>query len=207
MRKNLFVALPMKYCYTNVENSIPFKINDYNCKLIKDIITYVKYKESYELINNLLLGSYSYHGRLKQIIKEASEGQILFHVKGNIDEPVVELDVNGLYPFAMTPLRIPNGKPMMIEDSNIIDENNTFIIKVEILAIVEKPWSRFKKDDVYTIDNITYCDLLQYQNARIKIISSVYWDADYVDNNEVVNNLLAIKSQINDIDEIRKIKI
>jgi hypothetical protein len=101
MRKNLFISLNMKYCHINV-NINPLKINDYNCKLIKDINTYGKYRDSYELINNLLLGSYGYHGRLKQLIKDASYGQILFHIKGNIDEPVVELEVNGLYAFAMT---------------------------------------------------------------------------------------------------------
>jgi hypothetical protein len=65
IRKNLFIALPMKYCHTDVNTNMS-KINDYNCKLIKDNKTYGKYKDSYELINNLLLGSYSYHGRLKQ---------------------------------------------------------------------------------------------------------------------------------------------
>jgi hypothetical protein len=34
--------------------------------------------------------------------KEASYGQILFHVKGNIEEMVVKLDVNGLHAFATT---------------------------------------------------------------------------------------------------------
>jgi hypothetical protein len=51
----------MKYCHTSV-NATPLKITECNCKLIKDIKTYGKYKVSYELINNLLLGSYSYHG-------------------------------------------------------------------------------------------------------------------------------------------------
>jgi hypothetical protein len=53
MRKNLFIVLPMKYCYIDV-NINPLKITDYNCKLIKDINTYGKCKDSYELINNLL---------------------------------------------------------------------------------------------------------------------------------------------------------
>jgi hypothetical protein len=206
MRKNLFIALPMKYCHINV-NTIPLKINDYNCKLIKDINTYGKYKDSYELINNLLLGSYSYHGRLKQMIKDASYGQILFHIKGNINEPIVELDVNGLYAFSMTQLRIPKGKPKWI--NGLFDDimDYTFIIKVEILDVIEKQWSRFKKDNVYTIDNITYKDLSKYQDAKIKIISGIYWESmEYIDNNDVLNNLLAIKSQINDADEIRKIK-
>jgi hypothetical protein len=29
MRKNVFVTLPMRYCYTNVD-TIPLKITDYN---------------------------------------------------------------------------------------------------------------------------------------------------------------------------------
>jgi hypothetical protein len=66
----------------------------------------------------------------------------------------VKLAVIGLYGFVMTQLSIPNGKPKMIDD--IVDDilNNTFIIKVEILDVIEKPWSRFKKLNVYTIDNI-----------------------------------------------------
>jgi hypothetical protein len=72
------------------------------------------------------------------LIKEATYGQILFHIKGNIDETVVELDVNGLYAFAMTQLRIPKGKPKWID--GIIDDKmkNIFILKVEILDIIEK---------------------------------------------------------------------
>jgi hypothetical protein len=35
MRKNLFVALSMKYCHTDINTNSPLKINDYNCKLIK----------------------------------------------------------------------------------------------------------------------------------------------------------------------------
>jgi hypothetical protein len=72
---------------------------------------------------------------------------------------VVELDVNGLYAFAMTQLQIPKGKPKiingLIDDLNGINICCTFFIKVEILDSIEKPWSRFKKDNVYTIDNIT----------------------------------------------------
>jgi hypothetical protein len=163
----------MKYCHTYV-NTNPLKITDYNCKLIICNKTYGKYKNSYELINNLLMDSYSYHGRLKQWIKEASYGQILFHVKGNIDEPIVELDVNSLYAFVMTQLRIPNGKPKWI--NGIIDGiiDCTFISKVEILDVIEKPWSRFKKGNVYTIDKIIYKDLIQYQNAKIKIIAGIF---------------------------------
>jgi hypothetical protein len=107
----------------------------------------------------------------------------------------VELDVNSLYAFAMTQLLVSKGKPKVI--NGIFDDrmNYTFIIKVEILDIIEKQWSRFKKGNVYTIDNITYNDLIQYQNAKIKIISGIFWESmDYIDNNEELKDLLAIKS-------------
>jgi hypothetical protein len=72
------------------------------------------------------------------MIKEASYGQVLFHMKSNIDEPVVELDVNSLYAFAMTQLRIPNGKPKVF--NGIIDDiiDCTLIIKVEIFRYYRK---------------------------------------------------------------------
>jgi hypothetical protein len=57
IRKNLWMALSMQYCHINV-NTMPLKINDYNSKLIKDNNTYGKYKDSYELKNNLFLGSF-----------------------------------------------------------------------------------------------------------------------------------------------------
>jgi hypothetical protein len=72
------------------------------------------------------------------MIKEASYGQILFHIKGNINESVVELEVTGLYAFAMTPLRIPKGKPKLIDGKADDIMNSTFIIKVVILDIIEK---------------------------------------------------------------------
>jgi hypothetical protein len=50
----------------------------------------------------------------------------------------VELDVNGLYAFAMSTLRIIKGKPKWIDGDDIMDY--TFIIKVEILDAVEKCW-------------------------------------------------------------------
>jgi hypothetical protein len=140
------------------------------------------------------------------MIKDVNYGQILFHIKGNIDEQVVYLDVNGFYAFAMAQLRIPKGKPRVIEDDNITDENNTFIIKVEILDVVEKPSSRFKKDNVYIIDNITYNDFIQYQNVKIKIISSIYWNEGYIDNNEIRRNLLSIITKSENVNEIRQIK-
>jgi hypothetical protein len=118
---------------------------------------------------------------------------------------MVELDVNGLYGYTMTQLEIPKGKPKEI---GIIGDSftYTFIIKVEILDIIEKQWSRFKKGNVYTIDNITYNELITYQDAKIKIISEIYWDEGYIDNNNVLKDLLYIKSWSNDIDEIHKIK-
>jgi hypothetical protein len=33
MRKNLFIALPVKYCHRDINTNSPLKINDYNCKL------------------------------------------------------------------------------------------------------------------------------------------------------------------------------
>jgi hypothetical protein len=141
-------------------------------------------------------------------MKEASYGQILFHIKGIIDELIVELDVNGLYAYARTQLRIPKGKPKKWINGIVSDILTcTFIIKVEVLDVIEKSWSKFKKGNVYIIDNITYKDLIEYQNAKIKIRSGVYWDEGYIDNsNDVLNNLLYIKSHSNDVDEIYKIK-
>jgi hypothetical protein len=92
---------------------------------------------------------------------------------------------------------MPKGKLKWID--GIIDDiiNYTFIIKIEILDVIEKQWSRFKKDNVYTIDNITYKDLIEYQDAKIKIITGIFWDEGYIDNsNDVLNNLLTSKSQL-----------
>jgi hypothetical protein len=84
----------------------------------------------------------------------------------------------------------------------------TFIINVEKLDIIEKHWSRFQGDNVYTIENFLYNDLIQSQNTKIKIINGIYCDGDegYIDNIQVLRDLLEIKSHSDNFDEIRKIK-
>jgi hypothetical protein len=90
-------------------------------------------------------------------------------------------------------LLIPKRKSRIIDDSNITA--STFIIPVEIIDIIEKHWSRIKKGNIYTIDNIIYNDFIQYQYATIKIINGIYWESEYIESNEVLRNLLAIKWQ------------
>jgi hypothetical protein len=97
----------------------------------------------------------------------------------------------------MNKLKLPNGKP------NIIDHNmiacflvHIRIITVEIIDLIEKQWSRFKQGKMYTIDNITYNDLIQYQYAKIKIINGIYWNSDYIDNIQLIKNLYKEKSML-----------
>jgi hypothetical protein len=67
--------------------------------------------------------TFSYQGQLKQVIQEVSYSQILNHIKNFIEEPVTELNVNGLKAFAMTNLRMSKGKPKLRND-NLIPRKN-----------------------------------------------------------------------------------
>jgi hypothetical protein len=97
-RKNLLYRLPMKYCKTNNISFDNLNISDYNCvKFSKFKAFFGNMKDSYNLIETLLKGPYTYHGSLKKFIKCVSYSQILFHKKCNINESIVELDVNSLY--------------------------------------------------------------------------------------------------------------
>jgi hypothetical protein len=86
-------------------------------------------KDSYDLMKELLTHTLGYHGRLKSFIKAASYSQILFHKKGDINEPIVELDVNSLSEKGITIRKITNGKPKQIISLN---SSLTFIIEIEI---------------------------------------------------------------------------
>jgi hypothetical protein len=147
---------------------------------------------SYKLINSLLKDTYSYHGLLKKFINNASYGQILFHSKINTNERFVELDVNSLYACAMTKLYAVKGKPKIIDGINDIDylliHSTAFIIEVDIISINEKHWSRFKQNNRYVIDDITYYDLIVYQEAKLKIIRDIYWDEGITGNDSIISN-------------------
>jgi hypothetical protein len=136
-------------------------------------------EDSYNLIETILKNTYTNHGSLKKLIKAASDSQILFHKKCNISESIVELDVNSLYEYAIINIDIVKGKPKIITE-NIITEiqninNITFIAEVKIEYLKEKYWfNRFKADNIYTIDNIPYEDLINFQDAKIKILKGIY---------------------------------
>jgi hypothetical protein len=66
-------------------------------------------KDLYDLMKSLLIDTFEYNGQLKRFFKAASRGQNLFHEKGNINEAIVELEVNGMYAPAMTVIKIPKG--------------------------------------------------------------------------------------------------
>jgi hypothetical protein len=199
----------MKYYKTNINSNII--ISDYNCRLFKNNIKpYGKMDGSDQLINSLLKNTYSYHGLLKKLIKNASYGQILFHSKINTNETLVELDVNSLYACAMTKLYAVKGKSKIIEDINDIDflliHSTEFIIEVDIISINEKHWSRFKKDNRYVRDDITYYDLFVYQEAKLKIIRGIYWDEGTNDNDYIISDLFVRKYNTDDDNEIKNIK-
>ncbi|GMO12785.1 MAG: hypothetical protein Ta2E_01430 [Mycoplasmoidaceae bacterium] len=88
--------MPMKYCKTDDDMSV-IKITDVNCKRMDDITKpYGKMKDSFDIIRSLLENTFANNGRLKSFLQGTSYGQILFHVKGNINESLIELDTNSL---------------------------------------------------------------------------------------------------------------
>jgi hypothetical protein len=78
----------MQYCKT--DEDFNFNISYMNCQEILDNYEpYGKMKDTFDLMKRILLGSYGFHGRLKQFIKGPSYGQILFHKKGDLNEKIV----------------------------------------------------------------------------------------------------------------------
>jgi hypothetical protein len=122
---------------------------------------------------------------------------------------IVELDVNSLYATAMSTLRISKGKlrEMITEQQKLIfDSYSTFIVEVYIESLTTKHWSRFKACNIYVIDNIAYQDLIQYQEAEMKILRGICLNDSSTDNNTVIKSLLDKKAKSSDADEIRVIK-
>ncbi|GMO19896.1 MAG: hypothetical protein Ta2E_10990 [Mycoplasmoidaceae bacterium] len=125
----------------------------------------MQYKDERQLWyhQTLLTGTFAYHDRLKSFIKGASHGQILFHIKGNINESVRELDVNSISAYAITKIIVIPGKPKIL-DCNVVNggvsenrrtevnreiigerENSrtAYIIEIKVISI-KKHWRRFK---------------------------------------------------------------
>jgi hypothetical protein len=104
-----------------------------------------------------MLESSSYYGRLKQMIKEANYDQILFHIKGIIDEPIVEIDIHDLYAFAMTKLRIPNGKPKIINDSMLYNDIVVTDPEPEQIGYCDLPRNLMIDDSITEPKKLAYC--------------------------------------------------
>jgi hypothetical protein len=89
----------------------------------------------------------------------------------------------------MINIDIIKGKPKVITENIIsnIQNNIIFIAEVKIEYLKEKYWFNkfFKLDNIYIIDNITYSDLINFQDAKINIIKGIYWDENNVSENDV----------------------
>jgi hypothetical protein len=75
-----------------------------------------------------------------------------------------------------------------------------------LISIKEKHWLRFKENNRYVLDDITYYDLIVYQEAKLKIIKGIYGDEGINSNDYIISDLLVRKYNRDNVNEIKNIK-
>jgi hypothetical protein len=88
----------------------------------------------------------------------------------------------------------------------LLDSYSILINEIDIESFITKRWSRFKTDIRYVIDSISYQDVKEYQNSKIKIVKGIYLYEYITENKDIIKTLLDINVKSSDINQIKAIK-
>ena len=149
----------------------------------------------YSSIPNL----YQISGCTEAFIRQCVRGGRVYIKERNmhITEPVVDLDINSLYPYAISKLYIQSGKPQILNNSYNFNQilqhefehnqvyptterfiSQAFIaIKVETIGIERTPAviDNLTVGETYYVDLITLRDLVKYHNVTGKVVEGLYY--------------------------------
>lgn len=138
---------------------------------------------------------YQYGGCVNKFIQQAIRGgkaEIKDNHSWHINEPLTLLDVNSLYPTALSMLKMPLGTPKLITDDVDLSTVDYYIANVNV------------DDRVQTLDKITIDAF--YPHA--KILEGYYWNEGTTDRlKDVIHELYSMRQRATTPDERKAIKL
>ena len=132
---------------------------------------------------------YQVGGNLEVIIRKCLRGGrcLISQKKLHVYDSLVDLDVNALYPYAMTKLFIQCGKPKKMPAfwtldyvlQNADEMISQAFMEIEITKIGKRrqyPVINGLHEDYYWVDLITLQDLIKYHEIEATLVRGIYYD-------------------------------
>ena len=142
-------------------------------------------------IYNKIPNLYKVSGSTQQLINKCIRGgRVLISKKQHVREAVVDLDINSLYPYAITICGVQTGIPKAFSDRQIGCSVNSIVSDVNIKSaymlinvikinkLLKYPViSDLHLGELY-VDLITLKDLVTYHQIEAKLVSGIYYDSE-----------------------------
>jgi hypothetical protein len=128
-------------------------------------------------------------GVLKYFISKAAHGGRVFANKG-IYENVTLLDINSLYPKALSLLQIPINEPTIYAENANLNNCIYYVIDIDITFIKNKPmFYNYIKTGIRTVDKYELEDLIKYCGIDYTIIKGYTWTGETINVTDYINKL------------------
>jgi hypothetical protein len=98
-------------------------------------------KYGWQMLNKVLDGCAAVSGVVKSFIKQALHGARIWGVAGTYDDLTI-LDVNSLYPYAMTKVSVPYNEPQIWDAKTNLKHASYYVVEVVVDAIQPHPYYR-----------------------------------------------------------------
>jgi hypothetical protein len=145
-------------------------------------------------------------GIIKRFIAEAAHGGQGISQRG-IYNNVSLLDINSLYPKALSILQIPTTKPLVWNTDVDLNDAVYFVVRIDITQHNYCWFIPYVKDGLRTVDKYELQFLVKYCNIKYDIKCGLYWCGSTVNVSEYINELYDVKRDAIDDDERKAAKL
>ena len=187
--------LPISFSRSVHELPVSFSVSEHETRAYQS-----KSKNPVSKFYNSISDLYQIGGNVQYAIRKCCYGPrvLVSKKKYRIQEPILSLDVNALYPYAMTKLFIQKGKPKTLgaqsfeymlehqfEDNQITKNNKHFISSAFMLIHIDaigkqRQYSVIPNLSIgeHWVDLITLEDLIKYHEIKGRVLNGFYYDDD-----------------------------
>jgi hypothetical protein len=128
------------------------------------------------MLNKVLNGCAAVGGVIKSFIKQALHGARIWGVAGTYDDLTI-LDINSLYPYAMTKVSVPYGAPQICDGKTDLRRASYYVVEVVVDAIQPHSYYRWLPavGSTQHYDKVDLEEMSKYCGMRYTVVRGYYW--------------------------------
>jgi Zn/Cd-binding protein ZinT len=133
-------------------------------------------KYGWQMLSKVLNGCAAVSGVVKSFNKQALHGARIWGVAGTYDDLTI-LDINSLYPYAMTKVSVPYGAPQICDARTDLRRAAYYIVEVMVNAVQPHSYYRVLPaiGTTQCYDKIDLEEMSKYCGMKYTVVRGYYW--------------------------------